>query len=50
VKVASGGGVVPELYAFQRQSVASKRVVRFLRDELLEHFAARFLCVGQGEN
>ena len=47
--MASGGGVVPQLHAFERQSVSREGVAGFLGDELLEHFAARLLClVGHG--
>jgi hypothetical protein len=40
LEIGGGGVVVPELRAFEREAVERERVVRFLRDELLEHFTA----------
>jgi hypothetical protein len=40
VKVASGGGIIANLHALERQSVSRKSVARFLGDELLEELAS----------
>ena len=40
VKVASGGGIVTQLHAFERQSVSRESVGWFLGDELFEEFAS----------
>ena len=39
-------GIVAEFHTFERESVAGEGVGRFFSDELLEHFAARLLCLG----
>lgn len=43
-----GGAIIPELGAFERESVARKSIARFFGDELLEHFPARLLRLGHG--
>ncbi len=50
LEVFRGCGIIPELHAFQRQTVPRKRVAGFFSDELLEHFAARLLRLGHRMN
>ena len=51
VEVASGSGVVPQLHALERKSVAGKSVAWLVGNELLEDLAARFLlCSGHRIN
>ena len=47
--MASGGCIVPELDAFQSQSVSRECIARFLGDELLEDFASRLLRIRHGD-
>jgi hypothetical protein len=40
VKVASGGGIIPQLHALERQSITGKGVAWLLGDELFEELAS----------
>jgi len=48
LEVAEGGLVVSQLHAFEREAVARESIRGPFRDELLEDFTARLLCLGHG--